>query len=779
MKTIAEVASEVNLAEALDYLDLFPYPTVLTAIPPSRDAVVSKWVKDRAASEAFLKEKVLTHNLYHAPNKIKETYTKDKKAEKADYQWAHVVQVDIDPSPLDGWRDCPEAGPERAAWLAEHWQRNATHMMTEKLRIQLRLSQTAFLKLDIPHPTLIVDTGGGYQCVWILDTDSRFVFTDEEKIARIENRNKWLREKLDGDRAAVDVSRILRLPGTLNIPDARKVAKGREPTATKLIKHLDNHHSHLCFQEVAPVAAKVDRKPVTITSLDDLAQYGVDTALKHIIAQGHDPDNPKPDDNSRSVWFWQVIMALVRGGAPDNVLHHVLRIETDWHIGDSIRDRGRGAAKYLDDQIEKARTKAMEWQKNAKGDKLANVRHNWMVALRELGVEVRRNTFEDVVEVSGLRGFDGRLSDDAEIEMRVVIDTKWPALKPGKDEFHDMLVYLSNRNRYHPVCDYLDGLKWDGVERIDTWLTKYAGAEDTPLTRAIGAIWLTAAVKRVRSPGCKFDEMLILEQSEGTLKSTAMETLAGGWFSDSLQLGTDSKETIELTNGKWIIEIAELRGLKRDVLSIKAFLSRRKETARMAYARNTVTVPRQFVCVGTTNHSEYLADTTGNRRFWPVKVVKFDIEALKVDRDQIWAEAAEREASGASIRLDESLWPAATEEQKKRRVDDPWVEALQAALPKGDIRVFNEDVWKLLNIPIERRTQTENVRLAEVMKQMGFEKGKDARRDGKNPRPNYVRGPGPSWTKVQFENRTDGRNWSHTPVDPGANDYSDADQEVS
>ena len=102
-----------------------------------------------------------------------------------------------------------------------------------------------------------------------------------------------------------------------------------------------------------------------------------------------------------------------------------------------------------------------------------------------------------------------------------------------------MVTEAARRNAFHPVRDYLAGLEWDGVKRIDTWLTTYAGAEDTPYARAVGAITLVAAARRVRKPGCKFDEMLILD-----------------WFSDYLPLHADGKKAIEQLVGKWLIEAA-------------------------------------------------------------------------------------------------------------------------------------------------------------------------------------------------------------------------------
>jgi hypothetical protein len=147
---------------------------------------------------------------------------------------------------------------------------------------------------------------------------------------------------------------------------------------------------------------------------------------------------------------------------------------------------------------------------------------------------------------------------------------------------------------------------------------------------------------------------------QGLDKSSALAVLAGNgeWFTDSLPLGADDKKVIETLKGRWIVEAAELQGLRKgDVEHLKAFLSRRIDRGRPAYGRLPIEAPRQCVIIGTTNSERYLRDSTGNRRFWPVRVARFDLDALRRDHDQIWAEAAAIEAKGESIRLDPRLYP--------------------------------------------------------------------------------------------------------------------------
>jgi predicted P-loop ATPase len=245
--------------------------------------------------------------------------------------------------------------------------------------------------------------------------------------------------------------------------------------------------------------------------------------------------------------------------------------------------------------------------------------------------------------------------------------------------------------------------------------------------------------------------MVVLEHpTQGGDKSTLLATLAGhdDWFSDDLPLNADSQRVIERTRGRWIIEAAELSGMRKaDIEHLKAFLSRQRDRARMAYGRFVDDVPRQFIIVGTTNNSEYLLDPTGNRRFWPIKIEQVDIAALRRDRDQLWAEAAAREARGESIRLARERWPAASDEQEARRTRDPWEDALADipyAVPRyardettgqpvevgqttivhqagGQQLVSSKDLLEyVLKVPVGQQDTRHSMRLAHAMKLAGW-----------------------------------------------------------
>lgn len=351
---------------------------------------------------------------------------------------------------------------------------------------------------------------------------------------------------------------------------------------------------------------------------------------------------------------------------------------------------------------------------------------NLDLALRKLGVRLRYDEFAQHEIVEGLSGFGPRLVDSAVNRLRWTIDATFGVEFP-KVKFYDLISDRAQLHRFHPVRRYLDALKWDGDNRIDRWLIDYAGAKDTPYVRAVSRITLVAAVRRARRPGVKYDEMLILESEQGTDKSNSLRVLAvdDDWFSDDLPLNNDTKRFMEATGGKWIVEAGELKGMSRaDVTALKACLSRQIDEARMSYDRKPTVQARQFIIIGTTNEMDgYLRDPTGNRRFWPVRIQRFDVEALRRDRDQLWAEAVVAEAAGESIRLDPALYAeAALEQDARTRNEDPLVDQLSRSLGNVTGKLRIADVYLAAGIEPGRATQDQMMRVGQAIRDLGWER---------------------------------------------------------
>jgi predicted P-loop ATPase len=372
----------------------------------------------------------------------------------------------------------------------------------------------------------------------------------------------------------------------------------------------------------------------------------------------------------------------------------------------------------------------------------ARSQKNIAVALRRLNISLSYNEFSDQIMIEGLDHFE--LLDEAVIvRLWFLIDEHFK-FQPAKEFFRDAVTDLARANRFHPVRDFIDELKWDGVKRIDKWLVTYAGVKDTKYTQAVGRLTLVAAVRRVRHPGCQFDEMLALEGPQGSLKSTLLRTLAikPEWFLDDLPLNVDAKKLIEQVRGRWIIEASELAGMRKAELEhVKAMLSRTHDRSRLSYDRIVTDLPRHCIFCGTTNDAKYLRDQTGNRRFWPVTITTIDIEALRRDCDQLWAEAAAAEARCESIRLPKELWAEAKQEQDQRLEEEPWAEMIDEVLGNKTGKIRKRDVRDIIGRPSGQFTQFDHKRLCQAMRSLGWKDDKNHRFDG-NPETCWYRGEG-------------------------------------
>lgn len=279
---------------------------------------------------------------------------------------------------------------------------------------------------------------------------------------------------------------------------------------------------------------------------------------------------------------------------------------------------------------------------------------------------------------------------------------------------------------WHPVREYLDALQWDGVARIDAWLSTYLGAADSAYTRAVGPRWLISAVARICRPGAKVDCALILEGPQGIKKSSALQIMGHPWFTDRLsELG--SKDAAMETRSVWIIEIAELDTMTRaEVGTIKAFISRTTDRFRPPYGKRLVELPRQCVFAGSVNpEGGYLKDATGGRRFWPVACGAIGIAAVERDRDQLWAEACVRFRAGDPWWLDDQRLEALAAEQQADRYqgdawDDPIRRYLEHAAGQQDGVSVAEILEKALGMERGRWTQADQNRVVRTLTSMGL-----------------------------------------------------------
>lgn len=285
----------------------------------------------------------------------------------------------------------------------------------------------------------------------------------------------------------------------------------------------------------------------------------------------------------------------------------------------------------------------------------------------------------------------------------------------------EVITTVAEAHPFHPVRDYLEGLRWDGICRLDSWLSTYLGVEASAYVADVGRTFLVGAVARVMDPGCKLDTMLILEGTQGAGKSTAIRALFGGKWTLDTPIDLSSKDRFSALRGRWCVEHAELDSLgKHDKERVKAFVSSAVDRYRPSYARLEVSQPRQCVFAGSTNQETYLDDETGGRRFNGVRVGAIDTGALARDRDLLWAEAREAYRSGATWWPDPELVPTYQSEQDARRKVDEW-ERLVVDYITGRSRVLVGDILSTaMGIEAAKWTTQDQARVRRALTALGW-----------------------------------------------------------
>ena len=372
---------------------------------------------------------------------------------------------------------------------------------------------------------------------------------------------------------------------------------------------------------------------------------------------------------------------------------------------------------------------SIDWPElSEKGGAKGRSQKNLAVFLDHIGAELTFNGLSCCTVVRGV-GRETSLTDEAAKGLWLEADAM--GLASGQAYFVAVLEDTGRRNPFHPVRDYLGSLEWDGIERLDTWLSAYLDAEDTELNRAYGRKTLIGAVRRVRQPGAKHDTVLVLQGRQGKGKSSAICALCPDeeWFTDSLSVGDDQKQVIEHTAGKWLVEMAELAGMgKRDANVAKSMISRKVDRARLSFGRLNTERPRQFVLFGTVNEAQYLRDPTGNRRYWPVTISgRLDPDEMREnivrDRDQLWAEAAAAEWAGESSTLPKHLWQTAAESQRERLLADPWQERLETYLDGREFET-TDAIYEALGVMTAQRNTGTAQRIAGILTALGYARGR-------------------------------------------------------
>lgn len=328
---------------------------------------------------------------------------------------------------------------------------------------------------------------------------------------------------------------------------------------------------------------------------------------------------------------------------------------------------------------------------------------------------IRSDVLRDQLVIDGVVVTDGK-----EVEIACWLDRVY-GIETGPDRVHQAIGALAERAPYSPVVEYLDGLTWDGVPRLDGWLVRYAGVDASAdgLDEVYGARWAISAVARAYEPGCQADSVLILSGPKGIGKTSTLRVLAGAdWYSESpLPIGTD--EAPKKLAGVWVYELGELASLKRAAIEgVKQFITATVDRFRPSYGRNQVVRQRRCIFAGTTNEDAFLVED--DRRWWVRRVAReADLAALARDRDQLWAEAVHRYRAGERWHLDRELSALQGVDVEQYRHADPWEHAI-AKWSDGRSAVTTDQVLvECLKKPLGDVSKADEMRVGSILKRLG------------------------------------------------------------
>ena len=298
----------------------------------------------------------------------------------------------------------------------------------------------------------------------------------------------------------------------------------------------------------------------------------------------------------------------------------------------------------------------------------------------------------------------------------------------SRDTVSQAVVTVAHQHKRNCVQEWISSLEWDGTQRLESFFVDHFAAATSDYTHAAGKNFWLSLVARAFNPGCKVDNMIVLEGAQGVGKSTALQIVGGPWFAEQHESATNPKAFAEILQGKLLVEISEMDAFSRaEVNRVKQTVSCPSDRFRASYGRYAVDHPRTCVFVGTTNRDDWNRDETGARRFWPIACTgPIQIAGIGEARDALFAEALTR------YRQNETHWEMplaeAQEEQEARYTADPWMDKISAAI-KGETNVTTAWVLDKLGLPTERQDKRAEMRVGSCLRFMRWER-KRRRIDG-------------------------------------------------
>lgn len=383
------------------------------------------------------------------------------------------------------------------------------------------------------------------------------------------------------------------------------------------------------------------------------------------------------------------------------------------------------------------------------GEALATV-NNLVMALEradQCGMRIRWDNFRDEIvwapEEEGLMAWRA-FRDHDYMELRGKLEKPRTQgglnFKPiGREMIRDAVHYVAMKSQMDSAALWAESLVWDGVERVETFFSEYFNTVNNPYTRAVGLYLWSALAGRALVPGIKADMAVILKSEQGTVKTEGIKSMAP--FDDAfgeIDLGKGDDVLARQTRGKLVCEISELRGLNsRDHGAIKSWVSRTHEEWVPKFKEFSTKFPRRFICIGSTNEDEFLADNTGERRWLPMVVGRTNLAGIKADREQLWAEGVHIFKHGYKRSKPGVQWAEAERlakrEHGKFKVQDSWHDVIVnwlndeafgdlEGICQGDSPVrMHQLLQSALNLNVQNITRKDELRAGAVLRAEGYE----------------------------------------------------------
>ncbi len=358
------------------------------------------------------------------------------------------------------------------------------------------------------------------------------------------------------------------------------------------------------------------------------------------------------------------------------------------------------------------------FQVTQKGRPISNVSNAARVLANQQSVALTFDEFLDCVMVTWPNEVARVLREDDVTRVQIELQQLgMSSIGPGATR--DAMYLVARQNLSNCVTAWLDQLTWDGKRRLSLLLQTGFGTTRTRYHVCAGRNMVIAMVARAYAPGCQLDEALVFEGPQGAYKSSALRIIGGEYFKE-LTADPNSKDFEHQLRGVWLGEFPELHAMRRadDIARIKQFLTCREDHYRPPYAREMRDYKRRVVLCGTTNEHEWLHDPTGGRRFVPIEVGKVDLNWLRENRAQLFAEAVARYKAGYKY------WKYPREEmlehQQDRAPEDPWTPKVHEYLKgRGEITSSSDVLGDALDIPSDRQNASMTTRVNHILRKLG------------------------------------------------------------